>query len=855
MSTGVWRSLVLALMLMLGLISHCCYASNPAQADARPAGTELALNWRIVGLEERRDPAQRVTVARLSLTNHGKAALPSSHWALYFTSIAGIESQPNGERFIAEQIAGTLFRLRPGPAFEKLGAGETASFDIVHPEEMAKTDKAPKGPYLAYDDAPEHATAIGRYEIIPGFPMSANFPANRNPEVGSAEIFERNASISRISAEELPPVFPTPLQVSRKLGVWRIEGMPVISGPRALTNEIARAKALFVMHGLTAPSHLASANVRLAVTKLAGQPSSEAYQLDIDPQAGITLSGNSPAGVSRGVESIRQLLPLPAMAAGAVELPAMQIIDAPRFGYRGVLLDVARNFQRKEAVFRLLELMAGFKLNRLHLHLTDDEGWRLAIRGLPELTGYGARRGHALNEDDHLLPAHGSGPRLDDEHGSGYYSPEDFIAILRFAAARHIEVIPELEMPGHARAAVKAMEYRAHNLRQRQRHDANDYLLSDPADKSRYRSAQLYTDNVINPGLKSSYRFIEHVIGEVARLYRQAGVPLRTLHVGGDELANGAWELSPACSALMQREKLASSADLWDHFYDRVARMVRKHGATVAGWEELGARKTLLRGEPKLIPNPLFTQRGFELTVWNNLEGSEDLAHRLANAGYKVVLAPATTLYFDMAHNRDPLEPGVNWAAYTDIDAVHDFVPLDSLRKAPGDPMPRPGLDGLTDYGKANVIGLEGTLFSEVMREPSHLEFLLMPRLLGLAERAWAADPAWARANQAGEAKKLHAQAWSRFVSQLGQQVLPRLDAEWPELHYRIPPPGVKRSGSQVLVNHQFPGIVLRYTIDGSAPTTSSPAVMGPIDTDRVVTVAAFSRNGRASRVSRSTPP
>ena len=164
---------------------------------------------------------------------------------------------------------------------------------------------------------------------------------------------------------------------------------------------------------------------------------------------------------------------------------ALRIVDAPRFGYRGLMLDVARNFQPKATVLRTLDLMAQYKLNVLHFHLTEDEGWRLEIPSLPELTSVGARRGHTLDSSAFLPPAFSSGPEIDQPFGSGFYSRADYVEILKHAAARHIEVVPELEMPGHARAAIKAMEARARRLTQAgDAEGAGRYLLSDPEDRS-----------------------------------------------------------------------------------------------------------------------------------------------------------------------------------------------------------------------------------------------------------------------------------------------------------------------------------------------------------------------------------
>jgi hexosaminidase len=549
--------------------------------------------------------------------------------------------------------------------------------------------------------------------------------------------------------------------------------------------------------------------------------------------------------VAHGLQTLRDLMPLP--GAAALSLPELRIVDAPRFGYRGFMLDVARNFHGKETVFKWLDLMARFKLNKFHFHLTDDEGWRIEIAGLPELTTIGAVRGHSAKPGVRLQPAYGSGPDPRDASGSGHYTRADYIEILRYAKARHIEVIPEIEMPGHARAAVQAMEARYHRLKDAGSRDAARYLLNDLDDRSEYMSAQYFKDNVINPGLESSYTFIEHVVKEIAALHREAGAPLKTIHMGGDELANGAWEKSPASLAWMRKHGLETSADLWDYFYERVDAIVRKHGMFTSGWEELAARKTRLDGAAKLIPNPRFTRQGFVAYVWNNTTGAEDLAYRLANAGYDIVLTPVTRAYFDMARNANPEEHGVNWGAYVELDTVYDFSPFDIMRDAPE--AARVGKDRLTDYGKRRVRGIQANLFAETARDPGRIDYLVMPRLAALAERAWAADPEWATAPDPVKAGVLHRRAWSGFVNALGQRVLPRLDLDGSNVAYRIAPPGLVLDAGRVLANHVLPGMLLRYTSDGSDPTPASRPVTGPILEHGTIRVAAFDRKGRRGAI------
>lgn len=837
----MYRSAMLALMLMNG-------ASAWAQAD----GAHLKLRWELVRNVFSDSAPGGSTQARLILTNLDTQALPPQGWSLYANWMDGVSTGALPGNLVLEQVAGNLFRIRPAPGFTGLAAGQTLNIDYLHPDLVIKLAKAPAGPYLVYDAKPDVGQAIADYQLLPVTRPEQLDKGNSGakPVVTPQDTYRRNAGIERLPAAALPPVFPTPLRLQPGSGQLHLPASLAVVAPASLKNEVALARALFGPSPATAAS--GAPTLQLSLGTVPGQTSPEAYMLTIDG-SGIAIVGNSAAGVFHGLQSLRDLLPLPGGdTAKGIDLPQLTITDAPRFEYRGFQLDVGRNFHTKQTVFKLLDLMARYKLNKFHFHLTEDEGWRLEIAGLPELTSIGAVRGHSAKPGVRLQPAYGSGPDPADANGSGYYTRADYIEILRYAAARHIEVIPEVEMPGHARAAVKAMEARYHRLKAAGRSDAAKYLLNDFDDKSEYKSPQLYNDHVINPGLESSFTFIDHVIAQIVAMHREAGVALHTIHVGGDELPHGAWEKSPASLALMRRKHLETTADLWDYFYDRVDGILKKHGLYSSGWEELAARVTTLRGESKLIPNPYFTQRRFSAYVWNNTEGAEDLAYRLANAGYDIVLAPVTKMYLDMSANPNPEEPGVNWGDYVELDTVYDFIPLDYMKNA--NP-PLVGKDSLTDYGKRHIRGMEATLFTETVRTPARIDYLIMPRLLAMAERAWAPDPAWATERDAAKADALHHTAWNGFVNVLGQRVLPRLDLERSGVEYRIAPPGLMLDAGRVLVNHVLPGMTLRYTSDGSTPNAASATVNGAISDKGVIHVAAFDRNGRAGLVARIENP
>jgi hexosaminidase len=192
------------------------------------------------------------------------------------------------------------------------------------------------------------------------------------------------------------------------------------------------------------------------------------------------------------------------------------------------------------------------------------------------------------------------------------------------------------------------------------------------------------------------------------------------------------------------------------------------------------------------------------------------------------------------------------WGGFVDVDKPFDFIPLDYYRNtredARGNPLPAgvfTGKDRLTDYGRENIVGLEACLWSETLREDGRLDYMLMPKLLGFVERAWAPDPDWARESDPARSSVLHQEAWSRFTNVLGKRELPRLDQEGWNLNYRIPTPGLKVVDGHVICNLQLPGFTLRYTTDGSEPTAASPVVTGPIPATGVVRVAAFNARGR----------
>jgi hexosaminidase len=833
---------------LLAALPALFLALTPSAGAAQAA---LQLRWELEKDVFRGDSSG--SRAAFTLTNHSTKPLAASGWAIYFSALHGAQPGSVEGGFTIEDVTGDLHRLVPGSGFAGLAPGASIRIPYVTWGLLLNQSFVPKGPYIVFDSEAGRGQPIGDFLAVPfGRPPQGD---GQDPRVVSPQRqFALDSTIRDIPVNELQPIFPTPLQVTPGTGTLRLTAPPQVSAAAGLENEAGFAADY--LRPYFKAGRKGTGALRLSLGPVAGQSSPEAYALVID-SAGIQIVGNSSAGVFYGLQSLRSLLPAPG-PRGELTLPAIRVVDAPRFGYRGFMLDVARNFQPKPAVLRTIDLLARYKLNVFHMHLTDDEAWRIEIPSIPELTAFGARRGHTLDFSHFMPPAYGSGPDTGRAFGSGFFSRADYIEILRYAAARHIEVIPEIEMPGHARAAVKAMEARARASGDRR------YILSDPADTSKYTTPQEYHDNIMNPALESTYGFIAMVVGDLVAMHKDAGVPLRHIHMGGDEVPTGVWKGSPAVQAYLQAHGLASVDDLWFVLYGRIAQILQAHGLAPSGWEEIAVRRTLRDSQPVNIPNPDFSGRGWRAYVWNNVPGwgGEDLAYRLANGGYDVVLCPVTNLYFDLAWNQNPEETGLDWGGYVDVRKPFQFIPYDYYRNTRVDRQGHPldsavfiGKDRLTDYGRSHIVGIQGDLWSETLSSDGRLDYMMVPKLFGLAERAWAPDPDWARERDPARAAALFADAWSRFVNVVGKRELPRLDREVPGINYRIPTPGLEPDGGTVRASVELPGFTLRYTTDGSEPSVRSPVVRDPIPFRGTVRVAAFNTTGRKGHTAVLTAP
>ena len=826
-------------------------------AAGRVRGDQLAIGFAAVSNCVAPD---RFT-AELTLANHASLALPRTGWAIYF-NVATMVQAADGAGIAVEHVNGDLSRLVPTAEFSPLGSGETRRIGLISDGPTISDTDAPLGFYLVHDPEDRNAIAepIGDPAIAP-FTRPEQLARSADdtlPSQTPALTYEQNAGLSLLPEAALGRITPDPVDAAYPPGQLTITGAARIRHAPALAGEaqfLSAALARLMAGGRPEPG---STIIDLALDPALALPgiAEQGYHLTIAAD-GVRVAGRTAQGVFHGIQSLLQLMPIAAWQKPQprLALPFCRVTDAPCFAYRGQHLDVARNFSDKRMVLRVLDLLALYKMNALHLHLTDDEGWRLEMPSLPELTSYGAERGFSPGEAACLQPAFGSGAEGRRAPGSGFFSQRDFIEILRYAKARHIEVIPELDLPGHARAAIKAMAARHDRLMASGRQaEAEAFLLHDPDDRSQYRSVQLWRDNVICIGRDSCYRFIETVIGDLQHAYKQAGLTLKTLHIGGDEVPDGVWENSPSCRRFMAEQGLSTIGDLQEYFFTRLGRILAGRGIAMGGWEQAAQAK--IDGKTRLVPP---AQRpGFTAYVWSNGWDADrpDIAERLANAGYPVILCNAGELYLDLAYEKAPQEPGAYWAGFTNLRKVFDFLaegrfdhPAQDASGQAIDPARRSDLERLTPSGAQHLRGIQGALWGENLRSPARVEYLLMPRLIAVAERGWtpapgagAAPAVWQQARDA---------AWNGFANRLGRRELPRLDGFLGSVGYRVPVPGLSLKGGAALANLDTPGLLLRYTLDGNDPTIDAAAYAGPVPlaAGQVLKLAAFTTTGRRGRV------
>ncbi len=484
-------------------------------------------------------------------------------------------------------------------------------------------------------------------------------------------------------------VIPQPARVTRRPGHFTVTKSTVIWSDRAsaaMAHQLARylepatGWSLTVRVGGARPARGAILLQRDTTLEGFGN---EGYSLEVRPTR-VVARARGAAGLFYAVQTLRQLLPPAIFREAPVRnqqwrIPSVAIEDHPRFGWRGGHLDVARHFMPKEFIKKYLDLLALHKMNRFHWHLTDDQGWRIEIRKYPELTRTGAQR------TETLIGRQGQQRdttqwRFDGTAHGGFYTQDDAREIVAYAAARFIDVVPEIEMPGHATAAIAA--YPALGL--------SDGRL---AVMTRWG----VSDDILNAD-PSTISFMQDVLGEVLDIF-----PSRFIHIGGDEAEKGKWKASPRIQQRILELGLKNEDELQSWFIRQMDTFLTARGRRLVGWDEI------LDGG--LAPNAT-------VMSWRGIRGG--LAS--ARAGHDVVMAPNTFTYFDYFQSRDQVGEPI---------AIGGFLPLDSVYAY--DPVPA----DLEARFVHHILGAQGQLWTEYMKDPKKVEYMAYPRMTALAEVVW----------------------------------------------------------------------------------------------------------------------
>lgn len=511
--------------------------------------------------------------------------------------------------------------------------------------------------------------------------------------------------------------------------------------------------------------------------RLISHDNKEFYRITLPADGSALIEAASPEALSMAKFILDEQL----LAPNGGTLPAAVIEDYPDFHYRGLMLDVARNFYPTSELKKLVRQMAMMRMNRLHFHITDDEAWRLEIPGLPELTEVGSRRGYTTDEHGYLVQLFAGDGNPDSKNGTsnGYISRDEFIDFLRYCNEMGVSVIPEIESPGHARAAIKAMEARY-------RRTGDDYYrLREDNDTSLYTSAQAFHDNLMNPALPGPYRFMEKVFDELELMYQEAGAPLLAIHIGGDEVPEGAWDGSPSAQKMCEELGISGRHLTQGEFGRRIAEILKKKNIPMMGWQEVGV------GYDDDF-NSVVAPITMGVNCWtSSADPKQNKALRALRAGFPVVISNVDRFYMDMLYTHHPMELGLYWGGTVDEfkslgGYPYEICPVDTTCKAP-------------------IIGLQGQLFGETIRNNDIVESHLFPKSFGLAERAWNAYPTYDNPT---------------YNKVIYSHTLPQLSRDGVNYHLRAP--GVIVADGQVLMNTAYPGGEIRYTLNGEEPTTSS---------------------------------
>jgi hexosaminidase len=578
----------------------------------------------------------------------------------------------------------------------------------------------------------------------------------------------------------------------------------------------------------------------------------ESYQLSVS-DGGISISSADSAGALYALQSLKQLFLISILED--TPLKFIEVNDSPKFSYRGMLLDISRNFYGPEKIKQIIDYLSFFKINYLDFRLTDDEGWRLEIPGLEELVEVGSKRSYTKDEFENLIPMYGSGPDTNST-GSGYLSRSDYVDILKYASERNISVIPQISVPSHMRSAIVSMNARYQKyMEMGNQEEAEKYLLIDPDDKSEYYSAQGFNDNIMNVCRESSFTFYEKVIDEIFLMYKDAGVEMTKFGVAADELPYGAWQKSPMCDNFMNENSISGDYNaLYELMQRRIYNKISSYGATMTGWDDILLKLTE-KNQSETQIKEFFKDDDILLFVWKNDwgQGRQDMIYKYANLGYKSIMSNSSAFYFDMVDDKDLDNIGLSWSGYAnykDMWTVDVYDVFNDLYGVEKNNISQDYIDNsvkLDQDKRDNIIGVQSQIWSETIRNEGILDYMFMPNIIVFSQKAWSHDNSWMDISNNDIKIETINREWNKFANNVGQRVLPMVDNIFGGLSYDLPKPGGKVINDTLYANTVFPGLNIKYTLDGSIPKESSENFKSPIkiNDDDIVNLRLFDNKGR----------
>ena len=784
------------------------------------------------------DNRLNVTLDITNKTNNDISSLWSLHWN-QISALVDSESIPKNTKY--EYVAGQSYNILSFGNDYTIKKGETISIDLKQRGGVKRKSDFPMGGFVVTDDDILNVKFINLWE---------NAKDIQELDIPTAnDRFNYNVSNKLLDKSQLDLIIPTPNKIDFFEGQMDLKTKYSINIDESLNLNFDFAKSL--MSGVAKiVSNNEEADIKISFIE---NLTKESYELNIDNNS-ISIFASDRAGALYGLQSLKQIFLVSKLEETSIR--NLKITDSPKFSYRGMLLDISRNFYGPKKIKQILDYLSFFKINHLDFRLTDDEGWRLEIPGLEELTEVGSKRGYTKDESDNLIPIYGSGPDSNSSPGSGYLSKSEFMDILKYANERNITIIPQISYPSHIRSAIISMNARYQKyMKLGDKGEAEKYLLIDPNDESEYYSAQGYDDNIVCICRESAFNFYEKVIDEVYLMYKEAGVEMKKFGVGADEIPYGAWRKSPLCDKFMEEKSITGDYDaLYQYQQRRIYDKLSSYGLTMTGWDDILLRLTEKNQSETQIKD-FFKDDDILLFVWKNDWGGgrQDMIYKYANLGYKTIMSNSSAFYFDMVDDKDFDNIGLSWSGYADYKDIWTVDVFDIFNDSYGVKKNNISTDYINKSEKIdpknrdNIIGIQSQIWGETIVDEDVLDYMFMPNIIVFSQKAWSQDDSWMTISDKEIKNQTLEIEWNKFTNNLGQRVLPIVDEIFGGLSYDLPKPGGIIVNDSLYANTVFPGLDIKYTLDGTVPDSNSENYTTPvkIKTDEVVHLRLFDKKGR----------